>query len=143
MIDVLSFQILNQEFALEVDYIQSVSNLLEITPVPKSKSFVEGVINLRGRIVPVIDLTKKLNMKKEENHNYENILILKIEEEEIGIFVDDVKNVLPIDENKMENFQSNDESYAGKVKGVIKVDNRLIVFLDILEILNFEKENIK
>ncbi len=142
MKDVLSFQILNQEFALEVDYIESVSDLLEITHVPNAKYFINGVINLRGRIVPVIDLTKILNLKIKEDHKFENILILKIEEEEIGIFVDDVKNVLSIDPDKLENFQTNNEVYAGKVKGVIKVGNRLIVFLDIKEILNFDRENI-
>ncbi|MDN5342288.1 chemotaxis protein CheW [Oceanotoga sp. DSM 15011] len=141
MRDVLSFQIYNQEFALEVDNIESVVDMQEITPVPNSKKFINGVINLRGRIVPVIDLTAILNLSLPEDYKFENILILKIDEEEIGVFVDEVKNVLNIDPEKLENFQSNNEIYAGKVKGIIKVNNRLIVYLDIKEVLNFNKNN--
>lgn len=139
MKDVLSYEIFNQEFALEVDYIEIVEDMLDITPVPNSKGFVEGVINLRGRIVPVVDISKILNMKLPADHKFQDILILKIDEEEIGIFVDEVKNVLTIDENKLEIFNSNNQNdiYSGKVKGVIKLNNRLIVYLDIKSIFNF------
>lgn len=141
MTDVLSFQIHNQEYAIEVEEIESVVDIEEVTPVPKSRDFINGVINLRGRIVPVVDLTKKINIRLPEEHNFDNILILKIDEQEIGVFVDEVKNVLSIDETNLENIQSKNDVYTGKVKGTIKVDNRLIIYLDIRSILNLEKIN--
>jgi purine-binding chemotaxis protein CheW len=141
MKDVLSFQIHNQEYAIEVEEIESVVDIEEVTPVPNSREFINGVINLRGRIVPVVDLTKKINIKLPEEHEFENILVLKIDEQEIGVFVDEVKNVLSIDETKLENIQSKNDVYTGKVKGTIKVDNRLIIYLDIRAILNLEKIN--
>lgn len=141
MTDVLSFQIHNQEYAIEVEEIESVVDIEEVTPVPKSRDFINGIINLRGRIVPVVDLTKKINIKLPEEHEFDNILILKIDEQEIGVFVDEVKNVLSIDETNLENIQSKNDVYTGKVKGTIKVDNRLIIYLDIRAILNLEKIN--
>ncbi len=141
MTDVLSFQIHNQEYAIEVEEIESVVDIEEVTPVPKSREFINGIINLRGRIVPVVDLTKKINIKLPEEHEFENILILKIDEQEIGVFVDEVKNVLSIDETNLENIQSKNDVYTGKVKGTIKVNNRLIIYLDIRAILNLEKIN--
>jgi|SRR6056297_406311 len=141
MTDVLSFQIHNQEYAIEVEEIESVVDIEEVTPVPKSREFINGIINLRGRIVPVVDLTKKINIKLPEEHEFDNILILKIDEQEIGVFVDEVKNVLSIDETNLENIQSKNDVYTGKVKGTIKVNNRLIIYLDIRAILNLEKIN--
>jgi purine-binding chemotaxis protein CheW len=141
MTDVLSFQIHNQEYAIEVEEIESVVDIEEVTPVPKSREFINGVINLRGRIVPVVDLTKKINIKLPEEHEFENILVLKIDEQEIGVFVDEVKNVLTIDESNLENIQPKNDVYTGKVKGTIKVNNRLIIYLDIRATLNLEKIN--
>ena len=139
MKDVLSFQIHNQEFAVEVDLIEIVSDMADITPIPNSRQSIKGVINLRGRIVPIVDITDILRLHLPSDHVYRNILVLKVDEEEIGILVDLVNNVLSIDETKLENLQSRNEFYAGKVNGVIKKDNRLIVFLDIRAVLGMEE----
>ncbi|HNY38225.1 MAG TPA: chemotaxis protein CheW [Petrotogaceae bacterium] len=138
MVDVLSFEINNQEFAVEVEYVEIVYDMVEIRPVPNSKKFIEGLINLRGRIVPVVDITKILNVSLGQEHKFSNILILKINEEEIGIFVDEVKNVLSVDQNTLENISSKNEIYRDKSKGVIKINNRLIVFLNITELMSMQ-----
>ena len=138
MVDVLSFEINNQEFAVEVEYVEIVYDMVEIRPVPNSKKFIEGLINLRGRIVPVVDITKILNVSLGQEHKFSNILILKINEEEIGIFVDEVKNVLSVDQNTLENISSKNEIYRDKSKGVIKINNRLIVFLNITELMSIQ-----
>jgi len=138
MVDVLSFEISNQEFAVEVEYVEIVYDMVEIRPVPNSKKFIEGLINLRGRIVPVVDITKILNVSLGQEHKFSNILILKINEEEIGIFVDEVKNVISVDQNTLENISSKNEIYRDKSKGVIKINNRLIVFLIIIELMSMQ-----
>ncbi|PNR97376.1 chemotaxis protein CheW [Petrotoga olearia] len=138
MEDVLSFKIVDQEYALPIENIESVVDKTDVTPVPNSKYFVVGLINLRGRIVPVIELTKILGIEVPNDHIYENILILKIDEEEIGMYVDEVENVLSIDPDKLEKFHSKESTYSDKVKGVIKIENRLIVYLDLESILEAE-----
>ncbi|HOB55566.1 MAG: chemotaxis protein CheW [Defluviitoga tunisiensis] len=138
MEDVLSFKILEQEYAISIENIESVVDMTDITQVPNAKYFIEGLINLRGRIVPIIDLAKILDLKLPEEHKYENILVLKINEEEIGMLVDEVENVLTIDPSKLEKIQSKKDVYSENVKGIIKIDNRLIVYIDLIGIL--EKE---
>lgn len=138
MEDVLSFKILEQEYAISIENIESVVDMTDITQVPNAKYFIEGLINLRGRIVPIIDLAKILDLKLPEEHKYENILVLKINEEEIGMLVDEVENVLTIDPAKLEKIQSKKDIYSENVKGIIKIDNRLIVYIDLIGIL--EKE---
>jgi purine-binding chemotaxis protein CheW len=138
MEDVLSFKILEQEYAVSIENIESVVDMTDITKVPNAKYFIEGLINLRGRIVPIIDLAKILEIKFSEDHKYENILVLRINDEEIGMLVDEVENVLTIDPAKLEKIQSKKDVYSENVKGIIKIDNRLIVYLDLIGIL--EKE---
>ncbi|HHV02286.1 MAG TPA: chemotaxis protein CheW, partial [Defluviitoga tunisiensis] len=72
MEDVLSFKILEQEYAISIENIESVVDMTDITQVPNAKYFIEGLINLRGRIVPIIDLAKILDLKLPEEHKYEN-----------------------------------------------------------------------
>ncbi|RAO98900.1 chemotaxis protein CheW [Petrotoga sp. 9PW.55.5.1] len=138
MEDVLSFKIINQEYALPIENIESVVDMADITPVPNSEYFIVGLINLRGRIVPVIDLARILELNVGEEHTFENILILNINNEEVGMLVDEVENVISIDPNKLEKIQSKKDIYSEKVKGVIKIQSRLIVYLDLENILNNE-----
>ncbi|BBE30695.1 chemotaxis protein CheW [Tepiditoga spiralis] len=137
MVDVLSFNIGDQEFAVDVDLIEVVTEIDDITPVPKSKHFINGLINLRGKIVSVSDITKILDIELPENHEYENILILKMNNEELGIFVDEVKNVLTVDNSNLENI-SNNITYKEKSNGIIKIDNRLIVYLNMFKVFDLE-----
>ncbi|PNR97058.1 chemotaxis protein CheW [Petrotoga sp. 9PWA.NaAc.5.4] len=140
MEDVLSFKILDQEYAFSIENIESVVDMTEITPVPNAKVFVQGLINLRGRIVPIIDLSKILEFNLPSDHKYQNILILKINDEEIGMLVDEVENVISIDPNKLEKILSKKNIYAESAKGIIKIENRLIVYLDLNAILGIQLE---
>ncbi len=119
MEDVLSFKILEQEYAISIENIESVVDMTDITQVPNAKYFIEGLINLRGRIVPIIDLAKILDLKLPEEHKYENILVLKINEEEIGMLVDEVENVLTIDPSKLEKIQSKKKMFIQKMLKVL------------------------
>src|SRR6056297_780113 len=87
VIEILSFVIGKQEFGIGVDYVELVNERTEITPVPNSKMFIEGVMNLRGRIVPVVDLTKLMTIEYNGEEEFENVLILKTEGAEVGFFV--------------------------------------------------------
>src|SRR6056297_679169 len=137
--DLLSFIINKQEFALEVDVIEMVEEYRSSTEVPNSKLFIEGLINLRGRIVPIVDLTKILGMNVEKNHNFEKVLILKIDDEEIGILVDVVNDVVNIDTENLENYGGN-EKFALMSHGIVQLDNRLIVYLNVDKIFELKKD---
>ena len=134
IIEILSFLIGKQEFGIEVDYVELVNERSEITPVPKSKAFIEGVMNLRGRIVPVVDLTKLMDIEYNADDQFENVLIVKHEGSEIGFFVNEVKEVVRTTEEQVDRA-ARTEQFDHKVKGIVQKGKRLILYLDIDEVL--------
>lgn len=129
--EILSFEITNQEFGIDVEYVEMVIEKEEITPVPNAKEFIEGIVNLRGRIVPVFDLTKILDLEIEEGHDFDSIIIMKFDKEEFGVLVNKVNNVISFDEDILDVLPSKSGKFIGKVNGVLKIDNRLIVYLNL------------
>ncbi|SHE88805.1 purine-binding chemotaxis protein CheW [Marinitoga hydrogenitolerans DSM 16785] len=129
--EILSFEILNQEFGIDVEYVEMVIEKEDITPVPNSKDFIEGIVNLRGRIVTVFDLTKILDLEIDENFEFDSIIIMKHEKEELGILVNKVNNVISFDDEELDILPSKSGTFVGKVNGVLKIDNRLIVYLNL------------
>lgn len=126
------FKLGEEHFAVETAKILSINDMMKITPVPKAPAHIKGLINLRGSIKSLVDIHLLLNIEPHENQN--NIIILKVNEEEIGIIVDDVEEVIDIDEQKLQKLEArNIEDY---IKGVIELDNRLLTIIDIEKLLN-------
>ena len=132
--EVLSFIVGDQEMAFNVDYIEIVIDKVDPTPVPKSKPMIKGIINLRGRIVPIIDLADVLGSYVDDSQ-YESIVVVKYNEIEAGFLVGTVKGVLRTSSAEIESMASL-EKYGEKSKGLIKKGNRLIVYLDVTKIID-------
>jgi purine-binding chemotaxis protein CheW len=105
----------------------------DITPVPKSRHFVEGVINLRGRIIPVVNLAKILGISFDEQ-KMKSIIVARTKDVEVGFLVDRVLGVLRITENQLDLTNVSDK-FGKKSKGLVKTDGRLIIYLDIDKII--------
>lgn len=131
--EVLVFKALNQEMAIDVEHVEMVIEKTDITPVPRARNIIEGVINLRGKIVPVISLPALLTGAATKN--YSKIVILKVEDVEFGIMVDQVVGVLRTNDGEVETNLGKINTYGRKAKGLIKKGNRLIVFLNLEEML--------
>lgn len=126
------FKLGEEHFAVETSKILSINDMMKITPVPKAPVHIKGLINLRGSIKSLVDINLLLNIVPNEKQN--NIIILKVNEEEIGIIVDDVEEVVDIDDNKLQKLETqNIEHY---IKGVIELENRLLTIIDIEKLLN-------
>ncbi|MDK2839108.1 MAG: purine-binding chemotaxis protein CheW [Thermosipho sp. (in: thermotogales)] len=136
--EVLSFNICSQEMSFDVDYVEIVIDKDEITPVPKSKEVIGGVINLRGRIIPVVNLRKILGgiCSNMDENNFKKIIITKIRDIEMGFLVENVKGVLRTSNSEIDRAFRDVDTYGKKAKGLIKKGERLVVYLDIEEILN-------
>ncbi len=132
--EVLSFIVGDQEMAFDVDYVEIVIDMTDITPVPKSKPMIKGIINLRGRIVPIIDLADVLGSYVDESQ-YENIVVIKYNDIEAGFMVGTVKGVLRASPSELESISSL-ERYGEKSKGLIKKGSRLVVYLDVAKIID-------
>lgn len=131
--EVLVFKALNQEMAIDVEYVEIVIEKTEITPIPKARKIIEGVINLRGKIVPVISLSTLLS--NTSGSDYKKIIITKVEDVEFGLMVDEVVGVLRTNTNEIETNLGKMNTYGKKAKGLLKSNNRLIVYLNLEEIM--------
>ena len=126
------FKLGEEHFAVETDKILSINDMMNITIVPKAPSYIKGLINLRGSIKSLIDINLLLNIKSDKKQN--NIIILKLDEEEIGISVDEVEEVIDIDEQKLQKLDTHNS--ASYIKGVIEINNRLLTIIDIEKLIN-------
>jgi len=139
MPEILEFKIGKQKLAFDVDSVEMVIEYPKVTPVPGAPNFVKGVINLRGRIVTLVKLDEMLDLDKGEEE-FGQVLVLNIGGEEVGIPVHSVDEVLMVDESEIETPVSQHEKYANKVKGIVKKQDRLIMYLDVRKILNLENK---
>lgn len=132
ILEVLDFELSNRDFAIDVDFVEMVIERPDITYVPKAPYFIKGVMNLRGRIVPVIDLSNFLNI--ENTGDQSKVLVLKVKDIEVGFLVNNVKEVIRIKKDFIDK-PLNSEDVNKKIKGIIKYNNRLIVYLDAEKII--------
>jgi len=132
--EALSFSIGDQEMAFDVDYVEQVIDKPDITPVPKSKPMIKGIMNLRGRIVPIIDLADVLGSYVDES-KYESIVVVKYNDIEAGFLVESVNGVLRASTSEVEGIGSL-EKYGEKSKGLIKKGSRLVVYLEVSKIID-------
>ncbi len=142
LMQLVGFNIGTELFGVSILMVQEIIRSAPITTVPNSPDFIEGIINLRGNIVPVIDLRKRLNIYREDM-DYEKswILILNVNDRVTGFIVDFVTKVLKIDENTVE--PPPDIVVAGLesqyIRGVCKLDKNLLILLDFNRILRIDE----
>jgi len=138
-IQVVAFQLGNEEYAVDILKVQEINRLLSITRVPRSSEFIEGVVNLRGNIIPVINLHKKFHLASSGDANEKRIIVFQFDDVKAGIIVDKVSEVLQISSLDIEDtakvYSSAD---AESIRGVAKVDDRLLILLDLQKLLGVE-----
>jgi purine-binding chemotaxis protein CheW len=139
----LSFKLGNEFFAVHVSKILNILEILPITRVPKAHESIIGVINLRGNVLPVVDIRMKFNLDKAEFSKDTCILVLQvmINEDQIDVsaIVDSVHAVLEIDENQILPPPSVGVKFKSEfVTGIIKQDEKFIMILDIDKLFNLE-----
>jgi purine-binding chemotaxis protein CheW len=135
--ELVSFKLGNEEFATSIKWVNQIIRYQQVTPVPNTPSFVEGVINLRGKVIPVIDLRKRLGNAKQNIEKKTRILNIEMDNKIIGFLVDEVTGVLSVAANLID--KTPDVVVAGVesdyISGVCKLDERLIILLDFTKIL--------
>ncbi|MDM8537963.1 chemotaxis protein CheW [Desulfobacterales bacterium HSG17] len=116
--------------------IQEINKHFDITQVPQSSDYIKGILNLRGRIVTIIDLGKKLGLEPVNQTVDNRNLIVNSEDEHIGLLVDSISDVAIANQEDIEPAPSNIGGVKGKYfKGVLKTEKQLIGILDIDEVL--------
>ncbi len=141
----VSFRIGEEEFGVDILMVQEIIRLPIITPIPNAPKFILGMINLRGKIIPVIDLRQRLRIrgnKPAPADRKTRILIVEIFNHVTGFIVDSVSEVMKVPVNEIEPtphlvVSSIDAEY---IQGVIKLPKRLIILLDFRQILKTQEE---
>lgn len=125
---VVVFKLNDEQFAVEAAKVQSINDMMEITKVPKSAGYIKGLINLRGNIISLLDINLLLDIEKGEG-SQENIIILNLQEESVGVTVDQVDEVLEIEEDLVEKVETDRKKTY--IKGVINFKDRIVTLIDI------------
>jgi purine-binding chemotaxis protein CheW len=132
----VSFNIGQEEFGLGIQSIQEINRMVEITRVPNSPDFVSGVINLRGKVIPIINLRKRFGFPPKENDKNTRIIVVELGNMVVGFVVDAVSEVLRIPKNITEPPPSIVAGIGSEyITAVAKLENRLLILLDLERIL--------
>lgn len=133
---VVRFMLGKESFGIEIGSVKEIVTVPEITKVPDTPDFIEGVINLRGKIVSIIDLRKRLRFDSCERDKKNRILVTEVDGRIVGLIVDEVSEVLRLNP---ENIEPPPEvvSFAGVeyITGIGKLEERIILLLDIQKVL--------
>jgi purine-binding chemotaxis protein CheW len=143
LLQLVSFNIGNEEFAVDILKVQEINRMADITRVPKSPPFVEGVINLRGKVIPIVDLRKRFNLEERKATKETRIIVVDMDGKVVGLIVDSVSEVLRLPADTIEPpppIVAGIESEY--IKGVGKLDDRLLILLDLNKIFSSEERKL-
>lgn len=125
-----------EEYAIPIEQVREIRAVESITQIPNSKSYVKGIMNLRGLIVPVIDVKDKLGMKSNaESNAKQRILVADLRNSLAGLLVDEVDHVMRIQTDSVDDPPQNILDSNNYIKGIVKISQRLIVLLDVTKLL--------
>ena len=134
------FYMNNEECGIDIQKITTIEKLLNITRVPKAPEGVMGVINLRGEIVPVVELAKKLKMTPSAPTDNTRIVIFKLEDISVGFIVDEVVEVITLHTEQIESIsQVSNDIALDYISGIGKLnDNRIVTLLNLDKLIAFK-----
>lgn len=134
------FVIGEKEFGVDVKQAREIIPTTELTVIPNSSDFLKGVLNLRGDIIPIIDLRKKLSLQGSSNYQDDKIIIVELDQNLIGMQVDDVREMMRISADKIATpprlVQGINSDY---LSGVGKLEDRLLILLNLDKVLSEEE----
>ena len=139
LIQLVTFSIGEEEFGVDILKVQEIIRTMEITKVPRAQAFVEGVINLRGKVIPIIDLRRRFGLVSKTHDKHTRIIVIEISNMIVGFVVDSVSEVLRIPAATVEPpppvVAGVESEY---ISGVGKLQARLLILLDLDKLLSSE-----
>ncbi len=134
------FDLSGEDYGIDIGTVRSIIRMQEITKVPGTPDFVEGVTNLRGSIIPVVDLRKRFGLSAGDQTNESRVVVVDISGQDIGMMVDAVTEVMRIPVSSIEPPSSvittTDSDY---LLGIAKLEDRLVILLDLEKVLSEEE----
>lgn len=136
LLQLVTFRIGEEEFGVDILAVQEIIRLMQITMVPRAPEFIEGVINLRGKVIPVVNMRARFNKEHHEPDSSTRIVVMELDQKIVGFLVDGVSEVLRIPENTVEDPPPVVAGIGSEyIRGIGKLDNRLLILLDLDHLL--------
>ena len=136
----LTFVLGEEIYGIEILKAREIIGLMDITTVPQTPDYMKGVINLRGKVIPVIDLRKKFSMQEGVHTQETCVIVVEVNSSSIGLIVDSVSEVSDITGEEIENAPSYGQGIdTSFIMGLGKVKNKIIILLDIDAVLSTEE----
>lgn len=139
-VQVVAFKLRKEEYGFNILNVQEIKGLTDITRVPFASDFIKGVINLRGSVLPVVDLKKRLSLQDTPYTESTRIVIVKIDDISVGMIVDAVTEVITLDAARIDKTKEVDNDASRFITGIGKEDDRLIIMLNLHEIVGLQPE---
>jgi purine-binding chemotaxis protein CheW len=147
---IVIFELGSEYFGVDIATVQSIIKLQPITKLPHTAEFVEGVTNLRGKVLPVIDLRKRFGLAPREADKNSRIIVVSIDQNEVGIIVDEVSEVMTVPAGSVEALPDMATTiHSTFIKGIAKLGSndsaalqaaRLIILLDLAQVLSVNEQ---
>lgn len=141
MLHLVTFKLLGEEFGLPILDVREIIRITEITPVPQAPNFVEGVINLRGQILPVVDLRKRFGLDSKEADGQTRIVVVELQHAVLSLVVDEVSEVLRIPASTLAPAPAIVAGSIGAeyIKGIGHYDEKMIILIDMRKVFSEEE----
>lgn len=137
---VLIFKINGEEFAIDIMQVERILGFIEPVKVPESPDFIKGVIKYQEKVIPVMDLCKRLNLSETTIKDDPKIVVVKYDSRSIGMIVDMVSEVIDIEDENIDNTPDIVRGVSNEyINGMIKINERIIIFINTEKILTKEQ----
>lgn len=132
LVQLVVFELDKEEYAVKISEIREILRMPEVTPMPNAPDFIEGVINVRGKIVVVIDLEERFNLERESEKKSLHVILTEIGDSTFGAIVDEVTEVLRVPKDSIEAAPAiiAEKIQADYVSGIVVLESRLLIMLD-------------
>jgi purine-binding chemotaxis protein CheW len=143
MLQFVTFRLAAEKFGVNILKVQEINNLKDFAKIPHAPTFVEGAINLRGKVIPVLNLRKKFGIEEKALDDFSKIVIMNVRGHIMGILVDSVSDVLRIPQNVIMPPPpvSSDVTDAEFVQGIARLDQGLVIILDMEKLLGRDEHD--
>ncbi|XGC80491.1 chemotaxis protein CheW [Bdellovibrio bacteriovorus] len=136
----LTFQLMSEQYGVAIETVREINQFGEITPVPRTPDYVKGVMNLRGKIIPVVNLRIKFGMAPQDSTRDTCIIVIDTEIGQVGMIVDSVKEVVDLQDSQIEPAPIlGNQAAMSFVRGMGKVDSKVVILVDIVSAFSMDQ----
>ena len=136
------FELANELYGIDIAVVESIIKMQEITHLPQTPAYIKGVTNLRGTVLPVIDLRIRFGLETQKDTKQTRVIIVTMGTVKVGLMVDGVSEVLRISDESVEPLPAMVNSVNSDfLKGIVRLEDRLIILLEVEKVLDVEEQN--